>query len=65
MQTVKPETPLVRGEIKNKHNKSDLQTLFEYAPRPPENVRALVAYGNTEQWFKQYENWFNAMKQIL
>lgn len=65
MNTVKQKAPLIKAATINKLDKNDLLTLFEHAPRPPENVRALVAYGNTEQWFKQYENWFNAIKQIF
>jgi len=65
MNTVKQKTPLIKGATIKKLDKNDLITLFNHAPRPPENVRALIAYGNTEHWFKQYENWFNAMKQIL
>jgi len=65
MNTIKQKTPLIKEATKNKPNTNDLITLFEHAPRPPENVRALIAYGNTEHWFKQYENWFNAIKHIL
>jgi hypothetical protein len=41
-----------------------LKKAISLAPRPPDNVRALIAYGNVEQWFKKYQDWFTEIRRL-